>query len=146
MVGGPGGRAGRLRTGLAAVALVTALAGCDAVQQAQDAGRGVDKARQCAALVADLAGVDLDLSPGSVARAAGKANDAAGKLEDRARSIDQRDVRDAAEALATRLRDLADTAASSTPAQREQAVRDVTQAATRLARACNVPQVLRGGS
>jgi hypothetical protein len=134
-----GGRVSRLRIALPLVAMVAALAGCDAVQQAQDAGRGVDKARQCAALVTDLAGVDLDLSPGSVARAAGKAEDAARRLDDRARTIDQADVRNAAETLAYRLQRLADTAASSTPAERERAARDVTQAATRLASACNVP-------
>jgi hypothetical protein len=127
----------RMRLALPVVALVVALSGCDAVHQAQDAGRGVDKARQCAALVADLA--NIDLSPGSVARAAGQADDAARKLEDRARNIDQTDVRNAAETLADRLQRLADTASRSTPAQREQAVRDVTQAATRLADACNVP-------
>jgi hypothetical protein len=129
----------RLRLAVSAVAMVAALAGCDAVQQAQDAGRGVDKARQCATLVADLAGVNLDLSPGSVARAAGSADDAARKLDERARDIDQADVRDAAETLANRLQRLSDTAANSTPAQRDQAVRDVTQAATRLASVCNVP-------
>jgi hypothetical protein len=134
-----GARVARLRVALPVVAMVAALAGCDAVQQAQDAGRGVDKARQCATLVADLAGVNLDLSPGSVARTAGRAEEAARKLDERARTIDQADVRNAAESLADRLQRLADTAVGSTPAQREQAVRDVTQAATRLASACNVP-------
>ncbi len=129
----------RLRLVLPAVAMVAALAGCDAARQAQDAGRGVDKARQCATLVADLAGINLDLSPGSVARAAGAADDAARKLDERARNIDQTDVRNAAETLADRLKRLSDTAANSTPAEREQAVQDVTQAATRLAGACNVP-------
>src|SRR6266540_3730320 len=101
----------RLRLVLPAVAMVAALAGCDAARQAQDAGRGVDKARQCATLVADLAGINLD----------------------------QTDVRNAAETLADRLERLSDTAANSTPAERQQAVDDVTQAATRLASACNVP-------
>src|SRR6266508_1165046 len=122
----------RLRLVLPAVAMVAALAGCDAARQAQDAGRGVDKARQCATLVADLAGINLDLSPGT-------ADDAARKLDERARNIDQTDVRNAAETLADRLERLSDTAANSTPAERQQAVDDVTQAATRLASACNVP-------
>lgn len=134
-----GARASALRLALPAVAMVAALAGCDAAQKAQDAGQSVDKARQCATLAADLAHVNLDLSPGSVARAAGQADDAARKLDERARGIDQADVRNAAETLASRLRRLADTATQSTPAQREQAVRDATQAATRLASACNVP-------
>lgn len=132
-----GARISALRLALPAVAMVAALAGCDAVQKAQDAGRGVDKARQCAALVTDLAGVNLD--PGSVARTAGQAGDAARKLDQRARNIDQDDVRNAAQTLADRLQRLADTATTSTPAQREQAVRDVTQAATRLASACSIP-------
>jgi len=97
--------------------------------------------------VADLAGINLDLSPGSVARAAGTADDAARKLDERARNIDQTDVKNAAQTLADRLQRLADTASSSTPAQREQAVRDVTEAATRLASACNIPldQVISTG-
>jgi hypothetical protein len=134
-----GTRASALRLALSAVALVAALAGCDAVQKAQDAGRGLDKASQCAALVADLANINLDLSPGSVARAAGQADEAARKLDERARNIDQTDVKNAAETLAGRLQRLADTASTSTPAERQQAVRDVTQAATRLASSCNVP-------
>lgn len=140
-----GVRISRLRLALPAVAMVAALAGCD---QARQASQGLDKAQQCAGIVADLSGINLDLSPGSVARAAGRADEAARKLDDRARSIDQADVRDAAETLADRLQRLADTAASSTPAQRQRAVRDVTQAATRLASACNVPldQLVRGGS
>jgi hypothetical protein len=128
-----------LRLALPVVAMVAALAGCDAAQKARDAGQGVDKARQCASLVADLANLNLDLSPGSVARAADRADEAARKLDERARGIDQTDGRNAAQTLADRLRRLSDTAASSTPAERERAVRDVTQAATRLASACNVP-------
>jgi hypothetical protein len=140
-----GTRVAGLRLVLPVVAMVAALAGCDTAQKVQDAGRGVDKARQCAALVTDLA--NLDLSPDSVARAAGSADDAARKLDERARNIDQADVKNAAQTLADRLQRLADTASSSTPAQREQAVRDVTQAATRLASACNVPldQVISTG-
>lgn len=134
-----GARVSALRLALPAVAMVAVLAGCDSAQKAREAGRGVDKARQCAALVADLANINLDLRPGSVARAAGKADDAARKLDERARNIDQTDVKNAAENLADRLRALAGTASKSTPAEREQAVRDVTQAATRLASACNLP-------
>jgi hypothetical protein len=143
------GRLAALRLVLPAAVLVAALAGCDNVRQAQDAGRdagrGVDKARQCAGIIADLS--NLDLSPGSVARAAGKADEAARKLDDRARNIDQTDVRNAAEDLADTLKRLSNTASQSTPAQREQAAREVTSAATRLAAACGVPldQVIRTG-
>jgi hypothetical protein len=134
-----GGRLAGLRLVLPALAMVAALAGCDAAQKAQDAGRGVDKARQCATLVADLTNIHIDLSPSSVGRAATQADEAARKLDERARNIDQTDVKNAAETLADRLQRLADTAGSSTPAQRQQAVRDVTDAARQLASACNVP-------
>jgi hypothetical protein len=143
------GRLAALRLALPAVALVAVLAGCDNVKQAQEAGRaageGVDKARQCAGIVADLSGIDL--SPGSVARAAGKADEAARKLDERARNIDQTDVRNSAEALAETLKRLGNTATQSTPAERERAAREVTIAATRVAAACGVPldQVIRTG-
>jgi hypothetical protein len=127
------------RLALATLAMVVSLAGCDAAQKAQDAGRAADKARQCATLVADLTNIHIDLSPSSVGRAAAQADEAARKLDERARNIDQTDVRNAAETLADRLQRLADTAGSSTPAQRQQAVRDVTAAARQLASACNVP-------
>jgi hypothetical protein len=132
-------RAARLRLALSTVAMMAALTGCDAMHKAQEASHGMDRARQCATLVADLASIDLHLSPGSVVRSAGKAEEAAHKLDDRARKIDQTDVKNAAETLADRLQQLSDTAADSTPAQREQAVRAVTQAATTLASTCNVP-------
>ncbi len=143
------GRLAALRLAVPAVALVAVLAGCDNVRQAQDAGRaageGVDKARQCAGIIADLSG--LDLSPGSVARAAGKADEAARRLDERARNIDQTDVRNSAEALAETLKKLGSTATESTPAERERAARQVTSAATRLAAACGVPldQVIQTG-
>jgi hypothetical protein len=132
-------RAARLRLALSTMAMMAALTSCGAVHKAQEAGRGVDRARQCATLVADLAGIDLHLSPGSAVRSAGKAEEAARKLHDRAQKIDQADVKNAAETLADRLQQLSDTAATSTPAQREQAVRAVTQAATTLASTCDVP-------
>ena len=134
-----GGRLAGPRLALVALAMMASLAGCDAAQKAQDAGRAADKARQCATLVADLTNIHIDLSPSSVGRAASQADEAARKLDERARNIDQADVRNAAETLADRLQRLADTAGSSTPAQRQQAVRDVTAAARQLASACNVP-------
>jgi hypothetical protein len=143
------GRLTALRRALPAVALVAALAGCDSVNQAREAGRaageGVDKARQCTAIIGDLSGIDL--SPGSVARAAGRADEAARKIDERARNIDQTDVRNAATSLADTLKRLGNTASQSTPAERERAAREVTGAATRFAAACGVPldQVIRTG-
>jgi hypothetical protein len=128
---------------LAAVLLaLAAVAGCE---QARQVSQGVDKAGACARVLKEVSGLNLD--PQSAARAASQASDTAKRLEDTARNLDQSDVRNAAEALADRIQKLADTTSSSTPAQREQAVRDVTQAASRLASACNVPidQVVRTG-
>jgi hypothetical protein len=129
------------RLGAVLLALA-ALAGCE---QARQVSQGVDKASACARVLKEISGVNLD--PQSAARAAGQASDAAKRLEDTARNLDQSDVRNAAEALADKIQKLADTAGRSTPAQREQAVREVTQAASRLASACNVPidQVVRTG-
>jgi hypothetical protein len=118
---------------VALLALV-ALAGC---KQAEQVGAGVGKAKDCATLLAELANLNLD--PQSLARAAGKAQDTAKRLNEVARGADQAEVRDAGENLANKIRELADTAGRSTPAQREQAVREVTNAATRLASTCNVP-------
>jgi hypothetical protein len=125
-----------------AVLAVASLAGC---QQARQVGQGVDKARDCATVLKEIANLNLD--PQSVARAAGRAEDTANRLNDAARNVDQTDVRHAAENLATKLKALADKANNSTPAQLEQQIRDVTQAATRLASTCNVPidQVIRTG-
>ncbi len=129
-------RLAALRLAVPALAMVV-LAACDSSTGGQGVGQRVDTARQCAAMVKDLTG--LDLSPGSVGRAAARADEVARSLDDRARNVDQTEVRRAAENLAARIRRLADTAGSSTPAQREKAVRDVTEAAKRLASACKVP-------
>ncbi|HZD02549.1 MAG TPA: hypothetical protein VFA46_20890 [Actinomycetes bacterium] len=125
---------------LLALLALAALAGCE---QARQVNQGVDKARDCATLVKELANLNLD--PQSLARAAGKAEDTVGRLDEVARDLDQTDVRRAAENLAAKVRRLADSASRSTPAQREQAVREVTDAAKRLASTCNVPidQVIR---
>jgi hypothetical protein len=123
---------------LARLALaLLALAGLAGCEQAQQVSQGVDKARDCATLVKEIANLNLD--PQSAARAAGKAEDTARRLDEAARNVDQTDVRRAGENLAAKVQKLADTAGRSTPAQREQAVREVTQAATRLASTCNVP-------
>ena len=56
----------RRKLGVGAVAVVLAvplLAGCDAAQQAQDIGQGVDKAADCAALVGEQLGDPLAIAP-----------------------------------------------------------------------------------
>ncbi len=126
---------------VALLALVT-LAGCD---EAQQVSQGVDKARDCATLLREIANLNLD--PQSVARAAGQAQTTAQRLEDAARNSDQTDVRNAAEDLATKVKALGNKANNTTPAQLEKQIREVTQSATRLASTCNVPvdQVIRTG-
>jgi hypothetical protein len=121
----------------AAVALVLAvpvLAGCDAAQQAQDIGQGVDKAADCAALVGELTGIDWS----DVQQAPAEAEQAAQNLDQRLRDVDDADVKAAGEALRDRVRELADAARNASPADIQQALADVEAAARRLASACDV--------
>ena len=126
----------------AAVALVLAvpvLAGCDAAQQAQDIGQGVDKAADCAALVGELTGINWT----DVQQAPAEAEQAAQKLDQRLREVDDADVKQAGEALRDRVRELADAARNASAAEAQQALADVEAAARRLATTCgvNVDQV-----
>jgi hypothetical protein len=128
----------------AAVALVLAvpvLAGCDAAQQAQDIGQGVDKAADCAALVGELTGVDWS----DVRQAPAEAEQAAERLDQRLREVDDADVKAAGEALRDRVRQLADAAASANAADVQRAVADVEAAARRLASTCGVDVNQVGG-
>jgi hypothetical protein len=121
----------------AAVALVLAvpvLAGCDAAQQAQDIGQGVDKAADCAALVGELTGIDWS----DVQQAPAQAEEAAQKLDQRLQEVDDADVKAAGEALRDRVRQLADAAGDANAADAQQALADVEAAARRLASACDV--------
>jgi hypothetical protein len=121
----------------AAVALVLAvpaLAGCEAAQQAQDIGQGVDKAADCAALVGELTGVDWS----DVRQAPAEAEQAAQRLDERLREVDDADVKAAGEALSARVRQAADAAANADAADAQKALADVEAAARRLASACDV--------
>jgi hypothetical protein len=121
----------------AAVALVLAvpaLAGCEAAQQAQDIGQGVDKAADCAALVGELTGVDWS----DVRQAPAEAEQAAQRLDERLREVDDADVKAAGEALSDRVRQAADAAANADAADAQKALADVEAAARRLASACDV--------
>jgi hypothetical protein len=121
----------------AAVALVLAvpvLAGCDAAQQAQEVGQGVDKAADCARLVGELTGVDWN----DVRQAPAEAEQAAQRLDQRLREVDDADVKQAGEALRDRVRQLAAAARSADAADAQQALADVEAAARRLAGACDV--------
>jgi len=121
----------------AAVALVLAvavLAGCDAAQQAQDIGQGVDKAADCAALVGELTGVSWS----DVQQVPAQAEEAAQKLDQRLQEVDDADVKAAGEALRDRVRQLADAAGNADAADAQQALADVEAAARNLAGACDV--------
>jgi hypothetical protein len=121
----------------ATVALVLALpvlAGCDAAQQAQDIGQGVDKAADCAALVGELTGIDWS----DVQQAPAEAEQAAQRLDERLRDVSDADVKQAGEALRDRVRQLAEAAQNADAAAAQQALSDVEAAARRLAGACDV--------
>ena len=126
---------------LALVLAVPLLAGCDAAQQAHDVAQGVDKARDCAALVGELTGVDWS----AVRRSAAEADRAARRLDDRLRQVDDADVKRAGEALRDRVRALARAARSASPAKARQALADVEAAARRLASTCGVDVDQVGG-
>ncbi len=126
-------------TAVALVLAVPLLAGCEAAQQAQDIGQGVDKAADCAALVGELTGINWS----DVQQAPAEAEQAAQKLDERLREVDDADVKQAGEALRDRVRELADAARNASAAEAQQALADVEAAARRLASTCgvNVDQV-----
>ena len=126
----------------AAVALILAvpvLAGCEAAQQAQEVGQGVDKAADCAGLVGELTGINWS----DVQQAPAEAEQAAQRLDERLREVNDADVKAAGEALRDRVRRLAEAAQNADAADAQQALSDVEAAARRLANACgvNVDQV-----
>jgi hypothetical protein len=119
---------------VALVLAVAVLAGCDAAQQAQDIGQGVDKAADCAALVGELTGIDWS----DVQQAPAEAEQAAQRLDERLRDVDDADVKQAGEALRDRVRQLAEAAQNADAADAQQALSDVEAAARRLAGTCDV--------
>ena len=128
---------GRRSVRVAAVALVLAvpvLAGCDAAQQAQDIGQGVDKATDCAGLVGELTGINWS----DVQQAPAEAEQAAQRLDERLREVNDAAVLGAGEALGARGRLLAAAAQTADAADPQQARAAVAAAARRLASACDV--------
>jgi hypothetical protein len=137
-----GARGGGLRAAAVAVVLaVPVLAGCDAAQQAQEIGQGVDKAADCTGLVGELTGIDWS----DVQRAPAEAEQAARRLDQRLREVDDADVKRAGEALRDRVRQLADAAANASAADAREALADVEAAARRLASTCGVDVDQVGG-
>ena len=129
-----GARRGLRAAALALVLAAPVLAGCDAAQQAQDIGQGVDKAADCAALIGELTGIDWS----DVRKAPAEAEQAAQKLDQRLREVDDADVKQAGETLRDRVRQLADAARNADTADAQKALDNVEAAARRLAGACDV--------
>ena len=130
-----GGRRGwRTATVAAVLAVPAMLSGCEAAQQAQDIGQGVDKAADCAALIGELTGIDWS----DVRKAPAEAEQAAQRLDQRLREVDDADVKAAGEALADRVSQLADAARDTSTADAQKALDNVEAAARRLAGACDV--------
>ena len=130
-----GGRRGwRAATVVAVLAVPALLSGCEAAQQAQDIGQGVDKAADCAALIGELTGIDWS----DVRKAPAEAEQAAQKLDQRLREVNDADVKAAGEALRDRVSQLADAARDASTADAQKALDNVEAAARRLAGACDV--------
>jgi len=129
----------RVATAVVAAALaLPVLAGCG---EARDVAQGVDKARDCAALIGELTGVQWS----DVRRSAAEADQAARKLDDRLRQVDDADVKRAGEALVTRIGRLADAARGTDRAAVQRALDEVESAARQLAATCDVPVDQVGG-
>jgi outer membrane murein-binding lipoprotein Lpp len=139
LVTGP--RGGLRAAAVAVVLAVPILAGCEAAQQAQEIGQGVDKAADCTGLVGELTGIDWS----DVQRAPAEAEQAAQRLDQRLREVDDADVKQAGEALRDRVRQLADAAANASAADTREALADVEAAARRLASTCGVDVDQVGG-
>jgi outer membrane murein-binding lipoprotein Lpp len=136
-----GARGGLRAAAVAVVLAVPILAGCEAAQQAQEIGQGVDKAADCTGLVGELTGIDWS----DVQRAPAEAEQAAQRLDQRLREVDDADVKQAGEALRDRVRELADAAANASAADAREALADVEAAARRLASTCGVDVDQVGG-
>ena len=136
-----GARGGLRAAAVAVVLAVPILAGCEAAQQAQEIGQGVDKAADCTGLVGELTGIDWS----DVQRAPAEAEQAAQRLDQRLREVDDADVKQAGEALRDRVRQLADAAANASAADAREALADVEAAARRLAGTCGVDVDQVGG-
>jgi hypothetical protein len=128
----------RLAAALALALALPLLAGCGG---AHDVAQGVDRARDCTALVGELTGVHWS----DVRRSAAEADRAARRLDDRVRDVDDADVKRAGEALAARVHRLADAIRRTDRADIQRAVDGVEAAARRLAATCDVPVEQVGG-
>jgi ABC-type transporter Mla subunit MlaD len=94
----------------------------------------VDKARDCASLVRQVAGINL-----SPRAAAAEVEREAAELERAVEGLGSEDVRQAGRSLAERVRGLQRAISQADPAEVRRALGEVRQAAEQLARTCNVP-------
>ena len=124
----------RRLTALLLLALVAGgLAGCGASGGHPDVGQ-IDKARECADLLGELTSLEFDPRA-----SAAKVDRMARQLDQAIKGVDSADVRRAANDLLLRVRRWRDAVRQADPARTRRAVQEVTQAAERLARTCNVP-------
>jgi TolA-binding protein len=119
---------------LLVVLVAAGLTACDAADQAKQVGQGVDKAKDCADLLSEASGLDFDPQA-----TAAKLDQTARRLDQAIREVDSADVKRAADDLERRVIGLRDAVRRADPAQQRRAFREVTEAAERLARICNVP-------
>jgi len=103
-------------------------AGCSSTREA------VGNAGDCAALAGDVARSGLSGVPTQA-----EAEEAVQRLDDRVQELDDGPVRDAAEDLRTRLRELQEAARSADPAAVREAAGRARDAARSTAEACGLP-------
>jgi hypothetical protein len=114
-----------------AVCLVAVLGGCQAVE---DARTTVDRTQDCATIVGKVAGINL-----SPSAAADEVRQAAAEFEQAIETLDNQDVKAAAQALASDIDSFQQALARTDAADVNRALIRVRQSAENLARTCNVP-------
>jgi hypothetical protein len=119
---------------LLAVVVAAGLAACDAADRARPLGQGVDKAKDCADLLSEVSGLDFDPQA-----TAAKLDESVRRLGQAIREVDSADVKRAADDLERRAVGLRDAVRRADREQARRAFDQVTQAAERLGRTCNVP-------
>lgn len=121
------------------VCLAALVGGCQAVE---DARTTVDKTQDCATIVAKVAGINL--SPNA---AADDVRREAEELKATIQTLDNQDVKAAAQALADDVDEFQRGLAETSPADVNRALIQVRQSAENLARTCEVPvdQLTGGG-
>jgi hypothetical protein len=118
-------------TAVTALLAIGLLAGCDQVDQAT---QGATKAKDCAAIISKVTGIDFDpkAAPGEV-RAKAK------EVEDAVDNADSEDVKRAGQTLVSKIEKFAQALGDAKPAEVRAALTEVRDAAEQVARACNVP-------